>query len=139
MGTEGGAGVPVAGVFEFESEPLSPFEFTTGRVTDVDGDSFAFASPFRDSASRDLGSTMARSFCGVTVRVTICLGPLLLEESAVLPLLVTPLPAPLLVVAAAVTVDDFRRSLAIEAVLFEGAMVNTEKVEGVLRNLGGRQ
>lgn len=98
-----GAGVPVAGVSDGESDAFSALPLVTASMADAEGDCLAGVSSLTNS-----GSTMARSFGGGALRVTMRVG--LLEAAA---------PG---VAAAAAGLPDFRRSLAAAALLLEGAI-----------------
>lgn len=94
---------PLAGVPGLESEPFSGFEATaagTGVELEV-GDSLTLLTGVSSFTGCELGSMMARSRLGATLRVIV------LEEVLVL----------------VVVADDFRRSLAGVADLLEGAIV----------------
>jgi hypothetical protein len=72
--TDGGAGVPAAGVLGDESEAFSAFEGAlAGSVADVAGDSLASLAG-EPSLTAEPGRTMARSFSRLTFRVTIRFG-----------------------------------------------------------------
>ena len=106
------AGVPVAGgEFGVESDAFSALELAAAAsVAEVAGDCLDAASSMTKS-----GSTMACSLLGLSLRVTMRLG--LVDDA--------------LELAAAVLLD-FRRSLAVAALLLEGAIAASKKGFGAV-------
>ena len=106
-------------MFGVESDAFSAFEFgAAGIVVEVAGDSLTSLTGV--SSLIDSGSTMARSFLGVVLRVT---------TSVVLVVEVAP-------VMAAAVVLDFRRSLDTAAFLLEGGMFTEEQDDDGKRGAG---